>query len=295
MHWQDGPAMILPHLHQFRWAARLVAAEALLLGRRNNTNEAFDWCEVALRMSQHVASEPTLIAQLVSYAIQTIALQPLKDYLSAAEVPPEGAVKFEEYLRQIDLYEGFHRAMIGERAFGLDSLDQLGEPFGKEAKIPQAAKSLFLVGYLEMMEKEIEINKLPYRLAKVQMDALEQQLKADIKYSLAAMMIPAYKHATQKRDWQVAEIGLCRVVLALKAYQCERHVYPKTLAELQQGLDWPLPQDPFSGKDFIYRCEGEGFILYSIGQDLEDDGGLPERDEQGKWRQDADIVWECVR
>jgi len=31
--------------------------------------------------------------------------------------------------------------------------------------------------------------------------------------------------------------------------------------------------DLFSGKDFVYRRDGEEFTLYSIGPDLKDDGG----------------------
>ena len=41
---------------------------------------------------------------------------------------------------------------------------------------------------------------------------------------------------------------------------------------------------------FIYGREGEGFLVYSLGADLEDDGGKVEEDgEKG------DIVWRCAK
>jgi len=112
---------------------------------------------------------------------------------------------------------------------------------------------------------------------------------------VAKILAPAFARASQKRDQAVAEIGLCRVVMALKAYKFERNVYPDTLNELQQSLDWTLPEDPFSGEAFVYQRRGEGFVLYSFGRDLDDDGGEPEWDQRGKWRADGDTVWECAQ
>jgi len=56
---------------------------------------------------------------------------------------------------------------------------------------------------------------------------------------------------------------------------------------LRSRLGWKLPQDPFSGKDFVYKRQGKGFLLYSIGENLKDDGGLAAPEEAP-----ADIVWQ---
>ena len=95
----------------------------------------------------------------------------------------------------------------------------------------------------------------------------------------------------------MAKIGLCRIALALKAYKYEHGAYPETLDQLERTLDWELPEDPFSGEDFVYQRQAEGFKLYSIGQDLKDSGGQP-RDESRPYYdpdRDFDIVWECSR
>jgi hypothetical protein len=34
-----------------------------------------------------------------------------------------------------------------------------------------------------------------------------------------------------------------------------------------------IPQDPFDGQPLRYRPQGHGYMLYSIGPDLKDDGG----------------------
>jgi len=52
----------------------------------------------------------------------------------------------------------------------------------------------------------------------------------------------------------------------------------------------PLPTDPFSGKPFVYRREGAGFLIYSWGPNLKDDGG-----KVGKTQDEGDIVMRCGR
>jgi hypothetical protein len=53
---------------------------------------------------------------------------------------------------------------------------------------------------------------------------------------------------------------------------------PKYIAE--------LPRDRFSGADYIYRLEGTGYVLYSVGYNGADDGGH----EQGEDSKGDDFV-----
>ena len=76
-------------------------------------------------------------------------------------------------------------------------------------------------------------------------------------------------------------VGGCRSI------GCCTLSYPATLAELQKTLDWDLPKDPFSGKDVVYQRRNDGFKLYSLWSDLDDDGGLPVQQTRYK---DGDIV-----
>ena len=87
-----------------------------------------------------------------------------------------------------------------------------------------------------------------------------------------------------------------RIALGLAVYKGRFHRYPEKLAELRSKLGWHVPEDPFSGKDFSYKRRGDGFLLYSIGPNLKDDGGAEvERDRRfGSRLEDepGDIVWE---
>ncbi|MFA6567295.1 MAG: hypothetical protein WCS96_03715 [Victivallales bacterium] len=69
-------------------------------------------------------------------------------------------------------------------------------------------------------------------------------------------------------------VDLNRQAFALKIYKAEHGSYPEKLEEIVPGILPKLSTDYFSGKNFVYRRNGEGFILYSIGQNKKDDGGL---------------------
>jgi hypothetical protein len=84
-------------------------------------------------------------------------------------------------------------------------------------------------------------------------------------------------------------------VLALLRYGQDKGSYPQDLQELiAAGYLKEMPIDPFSGKPLIYRKEADGFILYSVGEDFEDNGGQLYRDDKGKvkvWGKEGDAIF----
>ncbi len=70
-------------------------------------------------------------------------------------------------------------------------------------------------------------------------------------------------------------MGLMLIDLAVRNHETEQGSPPKTLHGLVPKYLPFLPKDNFSGNDFIYRPQSNGFQLYSIGYDGKDDGGKP--------------------
>jgi len=75
----------------------------------------------------------------------------------------------------------------------------------------------------------------------------------------------------QQRD---AHLRLLMLELAIRCHQLERTNQPQSLGELVPSYLKAAPLDPFSNRPFIYRPEGTGFKLYSVGPDGKDDGGV---------------------
>lgn len=311
VNWQDGPGAEFAHMGRFRPAARLIAAQALFDARQGRTKEALDWLAVGFRMSTHAGSESTMISQLVQYAAQAILLSPVREIICDRAVPSGVSRELASVLADVDLDQPFVRAMDGARAFGIMGFDIARTKPGLLNTLPPEARNHLLVrlyysrlgrpwhyrdelAYLDLMERQIEAVKPPYRLARRELESIQARANNFPEYSVTRVLLPMFSWATQKRDHSKAKVDLCRVVLALKGYKAERGEYPTSLDQLQGTLEWKVSEDPFSGKSFVYRRKGDGFLLYSLGMDMDDDGGRPERDAKGKWHlEDSDIVWDC--
>jgi hypothetical protein len=49
---------------------------------------------------------------------------------------------------------------------------------------------------------------------------------------------------------------------------------------VKEGNLKEVPQDPYSDGDLVYRKTEDGFTLYSLGADFDDDGGIENPDNQ---------------
>ena len=83
------------------------------------------------------------------------------------------------------------------------------------------------------------------------------------------------------------------IFAAIKLYEKEKGHPPRNLKELDtEGYVSELPKDPFSGRDYIYKVNRNGWIVYSVFENLVDDGGagsMPHNmEKEGK---DKDLVW----
>ncbi|MBP7933880.1 MAG: hypothetical protein KA354_04445 [Phycisphaerae bacterium] len=45
--------------------------------------------------------------------------------------------------------------------------------------------------------------------------------------------------------------------------------------------------DPFSGRDFVYKQRSKGFLLYSVAENLKDDGGK----HDDSWKNGDFVFW----
>jgi hypothetical protein len=70
------------------------------------------------------------------------------------------------------------------------------------------------------------------------------------------------------------ERELCLVALAMAAYRAEKGAYPTELAALSPGYLKAVPVDRFNGKPLVYQNSGDAFVLYSVGSNRIDDGGV---------------------
>jgi hypothetical protein len=75
-----------------------------------------------------------------------------------------------------------------------------------------------------------------------------------------------------------ADLDALVASIAAIRYEADRGEYPDSLAQLvEAGFLRRAPRDPYSNGPLIYKRVASGFLLYSCGVDLDDDGGILSR------------------
>lgn len=72
---------------------------------------------------------------------------------------------------------------------------------------------------------------------------------------------------------ETARSRLLRGHLAVRSYKLDKGRMPEDLNQLVPEYVSTVPIDPFSGESLCYRTQPDGYVLYSVGADGQDDGG----------------------
>ena len=105
-------------------------------------------------------------------------------------------------------------------------------------------------------------------------------------HALTRALFPSFYRVKEICLESIAQTRITRAGLTLLRYKQSHRAFPPTLGDLDlKGLD-----DPFLSQPLHYRVEPEGFVLYSVGADQKDNGGVPKPPES-KQKTDFDLVW----
>ncbi len=83
------------------------------------------------------------------------------------------------------------------------------------------------------------------------------------------------EHSETRHKIVIAHERLLAVEIALRCYRASEASPPVRLQELTPNYLSTVPADPFSSMPLVYRPQGTNWLLYSVGPDGVDDGGLP--------------------
>ncbi len=139
--------------------------------------------------------------------------------------------------------------------------------------------------YLNLARKRVQLWQGPYRDRK-EIDAFLHSSS----WNVLTHKVARDGGFDPEHYWRmVTDLHLTRAGLALLQYKQVHGAFPETLEAL--GVDGLT--DPYTGKALLYRPEGEGFVVYSVGPDRQDNSGAARPDwKDREHRHDPyDEVW----
>jgi len=302
--WEKGFDVTFPHLPKVGNAVCLLAARALLSAEHGDPQSALEDIATILRIADHVAAEPSITAQLVRWSCQSIALNSLNRCMHASPLSPADCESLHAPLSAVDETRSFVRAMQAQRATWVSVYSRMraGGAWWRDTVILNLDEPIALRAW----GRQVALSRRPFSDAKEGLDALCREARELPRYAAVSKLIfPCFARASASRDRAMARIGLAQWGLALRVYQVKMGRYPDSLDEVRNVVGWKLPGDVFSGKDLVYRREGRGYLLYSIGENFRDDVGMDNESWQRQWKpgkpwlpkdkRPDDIIWRMPR
>ena len=129
------------------------------------------------------------------------------------------------------------------------------------------------VYHLERLTRAIEITYLPERQQLGAIAELNESLK-DSDYILSRAMCWAYRDALDSDFVGRARLRCAAAGLAVERFRLTRGRWPNTLDEIPKEILPEIPMDPYDGLPLKYARRPDGVIVYSVGHDARDDGGM---------------------
>ena len=309
---------LLPVTAGLRRGARILCCRAMnSLGDRE-IDAALEDIEALYRLAQHCGQSLMVIEGLVQASITRTAYQATQVLLSKEELSEEQLQRFSEALSELPETSGLAtRVDCGERWMALDLIQQIdfyqlsiSDLFlygGWEMRPSHWPAEMLIDWNIAMVEtnqrydKHVEI--LREKSGKQRLRSLakfEAELNDEMfqKRNLVKLLLGGphgrgrwmsqyLNTAVLSRTLRAAQaevahrirMDLLQTSIVMERFRRETGSYPQQLAELVPKWSTDLPLDRFTDADLKYKRTTDGYVIYSVGRDLQDNGAAEDSDD----------------
>ncbi len=261
---------LLPLVRKCKGAARLLQIESQLLALEGNPSEAVRSALAIFRLARHFDRNPTIISYLVAMAVRGTATDSADMALQTGPVSHEVRKSLDAELAVQEGMAGYTWALKSERAFGLDSFRTL--PLRNLWFFSRGLWNQQESAYLDAMDAYVALtyDRGPYE----QTEHIISRIYARIPVrsgTFAQLVFPAMKATHEAVIRTRAQIRCLRVLNAIQVRVPAGSKEVPKLSEL--GLPAEATTDPFNGEPLHVKRLPQGWLVYSVGSNLVDDGG----------------------
>ncbi len=321
-------SVLLPNLSDFRNLSHILCFRAQIQVADGQYTEVFNSLITCYRFGRMIKQgEKTLVEKFVGIAIEAVAIGNMRRIMQHYEIDTPRLAQFQQEFEKACADEDFTTDMTLEKYLVYDEIQRCftDDRFGgghlylkrlagsSEVSWPNIAETAILLKYLltqpnkaqtkeqadvlyDFIEETSKMSPAQLREQCEKGIDLNKQVESIIKGNLfLGVLMPAFG-AVHRIDYRIkTDIHSVPVIAAVLRFKADTEQYPQDLTELQRaGYIHEIPIDPFSDKLIIYKKTDEGFILYSVGLDYKDDGGVLGTNNEGEkwiWADEGDAVF----
>ncbi len=293
----------LPHLAKLKALGLAARDEGLLAIESGRTPEVTRAISTMLDFARTVEQEPDVIAQLVRVALVRMATSTLEHALTSSSLSDDKLSQLQSDFASGEKTGLMARALAADRGMFIpyfrlswaelerfSQLDESGNTVTSGAPLPGRQPLLYRVTgfferdlnfYLRAMETNIALASLPAPRSLAATNSIESQSReARRRFCImSSMFLPALGKVVSREAEGFAWLRIAGAALAAKRFHLSQGRWPDNLGELVPQYLPELPVDPFDGLALRYWLLATGYVVFSVGSVVLDDGGRepPER------------------
>ncbi len=322
--WEPKFGILLPHLGTIGACCSMLELRASAELALGDAQGAFQDVGLMFPLMNSIRNEPFLISELVRVACLTKTARPIWEGLAHHQWTDRQLADFADKLGTLDFLRDDIRALRTEShcsdSFFADlrasrnplrEVNEVGNSPGSSpdasigtaigALIPRGWVYFEQLNYHLMFDEEVNDVMTPRGLD----PAVADQKDADVRSQLAStgvvsgilghrticrLLLPSLSGFERKMTRAQTFANLAAIACALERYRLAHGQFPETLDALVPQFRAAIPQDVIMDQTLKYRRRDDGqFILYSVGWNKKDDGGLTAKESQELTQ--GDWVW----
>jgi hypothetical protein len=310
--------MLLSHLSKVSEARQYLIADAALNADAGRIDVALDDLDAAFRLGNSLQNEPLIVTQLTRQRFRSMIGSCVERMLNHGGLNDEQLAHLSNAFATNDFPAAMERAIAGEMCmhtvlFQLSPKERamlfggssLGSPSSSFSASGIAHYLLGISGmvdrdfhfYLQTMIQYLWLSRVEFPERLDEAAKIDEQLQERLSrghYMYSAMLLPSLNGISMREGEYAAWLKLVQTALALERYRLANgRKVPDTLNALTPTYFATVPADPFDGKPLRYQKLEKGYMLYSVGRDRKDDGGVlrdPKKPGSGE-----DIIFKVER
>ena len=274
----SGANTLLLHVQEARTISRLLTLNAHVHAHDGDDQQVLRDVIAIFAVSDSLSGEPTMISQLVRIAVHAIGNQLAVQMLPHSQWSDEELESLQLAIGRAHFRQEMLNALHGERAQCLISI--YGNP-GFLFRDTNALKAIELfrmstdglnASWPEAMTRHREID--------AQIKTMASGMISRLKFMSVMLLLPALEHTVVAGARAEARQNCVTAMIAAQRYRLQYGKLPTSLADINALIPGDPDErssrltDPFDGLPLRFKSEDNRLLIYSVGENNTDDGGI---------------------
>ena len=303
-----GPAVDLSHIWYTRSVGATLAVDAEIGARHGETERVVDDVFAMMEFADALADDPVYNGHRVRWDVYEMACRAI-ECTSPGDLSLEQAQRLIAHLAQGDRRNAFADSFAGEVLLNqpyFDHPEDLVEHRDDWAEYLGVNKPMYVLyntplgkpilhadaaTFMEMARRMAEAARRPYYSVRSELGGIQRDLYGlSSTRVLSRGFLNSMFYSIREQAQHESRLDIVQLGLALEQYYVQHGEYPPGLEAVAKYLPEGIPLDVFTGKAYVYHTNVDPPLLYGLGADGIDNGGVP----SVHWTH-GDVVWRGER